>query len=174
MLRKNKVLVATLTLAVAGIALTIDQASARRHPHLQKTVTTKVGDVETKLSYFTAPANMEHIENVKKGAFNPSFCTVEFSADITVGDATIAAGSYTVGAIMNGENDWSLALYPGRPARGQEPDMSKVIKLDSLFEKTEQGSAHIYFDIMPGHGSQEGKATLIWHYGNYYLSGTLS
>lgn len=159
--------------ALLGILL-LASAVLTAHPHFAKTVTMKVGDVEVKLSYFTAPANLEHVENVTVGAFNPSFGTLELSGDLTVGDTTLAAGKYRIGAIKNGDDDWTLALYKGQLGQGQEPDMANVIKLESSYLTNQGDSGHVYFDILPGHGDMDGRVVLIWHFGPLYLAGALS
>jgi hypothetical protein len=51
--------------------------------------------------------------------------------------------------------------------------MSKVIKLKSMFSKSQGTADHVYFDIMPGHGEFEGKTVLIWHFGNLHLAGLI-
>ena len=165
MMRKMTALLAVLLLAATALMA---------HPHLRKSVETKIGEVEVKVQYFTAPANMEHLKDVTKGAFNPGFGQIELSADLTAGETTIPAGQYQIGAIKNGSKDWTLALYPGRVQRGTEPDMSKVIKLHSAYSESGSSSGHVYFDILPGHGSMEGKAVLIWQFGKLHLEGALS
>lgn len=164
-MKKMTVLLAVLLLAATALMA---------HPHFSKSVETKIGEVEVKLQYFTAPANMKHLEGVKVGAFNPGFGQIEFSADLTVGDVTIPTGKYQVGAIKNGDKDWTLALYTGRVPRGEEPDMSKVTKLQSSYSDSQSSSGHVYFDILPGHGEMEGKAVLIWQFGSLHLEGALS
>ena len=143
------------------------------HPHLQKKVTTKVGDNEVSLNYFTAPANLEHVKGVAVGSFTRSFAQLSVATDLDAGGVSVPAGDYTVGTIRKGESDWQMALYPGQVGRGESPDTSKLIKLNSSFS-TDQGTAdHIYFDILPGVGKMEGKTTLIWHFGPLYLAAAL-
>jgi N-acetylmuramoyl-L-alanine amidase len=67
-----------------------------------------------------------------------------------------------------------MALYPGALARGTEPDMSKIIKLDSQFTNSHGTSEHMTIYITPGHGKQDGKAVLLLHFGTLYLAGSLS
>lgn len=143
------------------------------HPHFRKTVSTKVGENDVQISYTTTPANMDRLSGVVTGAFNPGYGTLSLSADHSVGGTTLKAGEYTIGAIKNGEDDWTMALHEGRIPRGQQPDMSKVIKLDSMFSKSEGTAHHVFFDIMPGHGKFEGKTVLIWHFGELFLAGSL-
>ena len=144
------------------------------HPHLRKSVTVKIGDIEATVSFVTSPANLEHVKKVAVGAFSPGTARLKLSGDLTVGDLALAAGEYRVGAIKNGEDDWTLALYKGQLKRGETADVAKVIKLASSFSKSEGNAAHIYFDITPGHGGMEGKVTLVWHFGTHYLAGALS
>ncbi|MDA2923150.1 hypothetical protein MYX65_00585 [Acidobacteria bacterium AH-259-L09] len=143
------------------------------HPHFQKSVIMKLGDVEAKVVFTTLPANEEHVANVTVGEFNVGFARLTLSGDITAGDVTIPAGEYSIGAIKNGDNDWTLAVHP-RLGRGETADMSKVIKLDSMYSASQGKSAHIVFDVAPGHGKLEGRAVLVWHFGSHYLAGALS
>ena len=164
-MKKMTVLLAVLLLAATALMA---------HPHFSKSVELKIGEVEVTLKYFTAPANLEHVKSIEAGAFNPGFGQIELSADLTVGDTTIPAGQYQIGAIKNGDKDWTLALYPGRVPRGETADISKVIKLHSSFSDSQGNSGHVYFDILPGQGEMEGKAVLIWHFGPLHLEGALS
>jgi len=147
---------------------------ALAHPHFRKTVSTKIGENEVKITYTTTPANMEHLKNVEIGAYNAGYGSFSLSADLTVGSSTLKAGDYTIGAVKNGDDDWTMALYQGRVPRGESPDMSKVIKLKSMFSKSQGTASHVYFDIMPGHGKFEGKTVLIWHFGNLFLAGLVN
>lgn len=177
MIKTAKVLTLISVVTVAAISMgaaTMAASNPPKHPHLRKTITTKAGDVELKLTYRTAPANEERVEGIAEASFTSSSGRLEISEDLTVGETTIEAGTYTVGAIMNGEDDWTLALFPGRPARGEQPDMSKVILLESMFSREQGTSAHIRLDIMPGDGELEGKIVLIWHFGSLFLAGALS
>lgn len=169
---KRTILVTTLALALVGY-FSIASLSAR-HPHFSKTVTAKIGDTEAKLSYFTAPANEEHVKNAKEAAFSAGFGTLTLSGDLMAGDMTLKAGEYTVGAIKNGDGDWTMALHHGKLGRNDSPDMAKVTKLSSNHTKDHGNAAHIYFDIMPGHGKTEGKTVLIWHFGTHHLAGVIS
>ncbi len=144
------------------------------HPHFQKTVTTKIGEIEVKITYTTTPANMERIKDVQVGAYNAGYGTLTLAADLTVSSTTVKAGDYTIGAIMNGTDDWTMALYQGKVPRGETPDMSKVIKLNSMFSNSQGTADHVFFDIMPGHGLFEGKTVLIWHFGSLYLAGLVN
>ena len=88
--------------------------------------------------------------------------------------ATIPAGEYTIGVIKNSEKDWTLALYPGRVARGQAPEVAKAIRLDSMFEGNKGTAEHMLIDVTPGHGRFEGKAVLTMHFGSLFVSGLLA
>jgi len=143
------------------------------HPHFRKTVTMKIGENELKLTYTTTPANIEHLNNIQPETYNAGYGTLTLTSDLAVDGKILKAGDYTIGAIMNGSDDWTMALYEGKPQRGAEPDMSKVVKLDSMFSKSEGTAHHVYFDIMPGHGKFEGNTVLIWHFGPLFLAGRI-
>ena len=150
-----------------GISVT-----ALSHPHLTKSLkATLPSKVEASVSYYTVPANMSHIEKIKVGGFVPSRATLSLSGAALSGSTSVPAGEYTIGAIR-GSTDWTLALHP-KLARGHTPDPSKLIRLESWFSTSEGTAHHSSFDVMPGHGSLAGKATLIWHFGNLYLAGVL-
>jgi MinD superfamily P-loop ATPase len=90
------------------------------------------------------------------------------------GGTTIAAGTYTIGVVKNGADDWTMALYKGGLQRGDEPDMANVIKLDSMYSSSEGNAEHMLIDITPGKGKFEGKAVLTLHFGTMFLAGALS
>jgi hypothetical protein len=145
------------------------------HPHFRKTVTTKLGDVEATIAYGTTPANETHAENAEVGAFvTPRGPVLTLSGDLMVGGKTIAAGDYTIGVIKNGDNDWTMALCPGKLGRGETPDTSKLIKLDSMYSTSQGTAEHMLLDITPGSGKYEGKAVLTLHFGKMFLAGALS
>jgi len=145
------------------------------HPHFRKTVTAKLGTVDVAITYQTVPSNEMHAQKAKVGAFiTPRAPKLTLSGELKAGAVTLAAGEYTVGVIKNSDTDWTMALYPGALARGTEPDMSKIIKLDSLFTNSHGTSEHMMIDITPGHGKQDGKAVLLLHFGTLYLAGALS
>jgi hypothetical protein len=145
------------------------------HPHFRKTATVTVGDVEMSVSYFTVPANETHAQNAANGAFlAPGRPSLKVATDLKAGSATIAAGTYVVGAVKNSMDDWTMALYPGEIARGEEPDTSKLIKLDSQYEKSAATMEHLMVDIAPGHGKYEGKAVVTIWFGSMLLQGLLS
>jgi hypothetical protein len=151
-------------------------APALAHPHFNKTVTAKLpSGVEVTITYGTTPANEIHAQNAVIGTFvTPRRPMLKLSADVQAGSVTIPAGEYTIGVIKNSEKDWTLALYPGALARGQEPDMAKVVKLESAVSTDAGLAAHMLVDIVPGHGKLEGRATLTIHFGTLFLAGALS
>ena len=144
------------------------------HPHLQKSIDVKIGDVETKLSFYTSPANPEHVKNAEIGKFSTGSARLSLAGNLTVGGTTIPAGDYTVGAIRNGERDWTMVLLPGKLGYNDTPDVSKVIKLKSEFSSSEGTAGHVDYNISPGHGAMTGRAVLVWRYGSLYLAGALS
>ena len=77
-------------------------------------------------------------------------------------------------AVKNSMDDWAMALYPGEIARGEEPDTSKLIKLDSSYEKSTTKMEHLMVDIAPGHGKFNGKAVVTIWFGSMLLEGLLS
>ena len=137
---------------VAAVGFFAIQSATARHPHFNKTVIVKIGETEAKVSFFTAPANEEHVKNAKTGAFSAGFGTLTLSGDLKAGNMTLKAGEYTIGAIKNGDADWTMGLHQGKLGFGATPDMAKVIKLKSSYSTDHGEAAHIYFDIMPGHG----------------------
>ncbi len=146
--------------------------TAFSHPHFNKSLkATLPSKVEASVSYYTVPANMSHIEKIKVGGFVPSHATLSLSGAASSGSTSVSAGEYTIGAIR-GSTDWTLVLHP-KLAQGHTPDPSKLIRLESWFSTSEGTAHHSSFDVMPGHGSLAGKATLIWHFGNLYLAGVL-
>ena len=156
-------------LLVAGLFMSLVLA----HPHMRKTVTTKVGESEVTLQYITVPANMEHLAEVATGDFRRG-ASLKVGADLQAGSTTIAAGEYTLGCIRDGENAWTMVLSPGALGRGQSPDMGQLIKLDSHFSM-EMGSVdHASLDILPGSGALSGRAVVVWRFGNLFLEGALS
>ena len=155
-------------LAFAGLAMA--------HPHFNKTVTTKLpSGAEVTVTYNTTPANMERAKSAEVGAFvSPRGPRLNLSAAVTSGSTSVAAGEYTIGVIKNGDDDWTLALYPGRIPRGESPDMSKVIKLDSEYSSGAGTADHMLIDVSAGSGKMEGKAVLTLHFGTMFLAGALS
>ncbi len=162
-------------LAIATIAFAFAGATLLAHPHFRKTVTAKLGNVDATVTYQTVPSNETHAQNAKVGAFTtPRAPKLTLSGELKAGAVTLPAGDYTIGVIKNGDNDWTMALYPGALARGTEPDMAKMIKLESQFNTTHGKAEHMTIDILPGSGKQEGKAVLLLHFGTLYLTGVLS
>ena len=157
-----------LLLVVASIALA--------HPHFRKSVTAQLpGEVEATITYGTTPANETHAQSTETGTFiTPRRPTLTLSGEVKAGSVTLAAGDYTIGVIKNSASDWTMALLQGKLARGDTPDMSKVIKLDSMYSASQGTSEHMLLDITPGAGKFEGKAVLTLHFGSMYLAGALS
>lgn len=145
------------------------------HPHFQKTTSAQLTeDVEVSLTFFTIPANMEHLATIANGDFvSPGLPKFKSTTAITAGMATIPAGTYTVGVIKNGSEDWTMALSPGELAFGASPDMSKLIKLDSAFFKSNDDSGHLVVDIFPGEGKFEGKAVILLGFGTMWVQGLI-
>jgi len=164
-----------LVLSVIGVLL-IFVASALTHPHFNKTITVKLpSGAEAVIVYNTTPSNETHVTGAAVGAFlNPRSPRLKLSAEIKAGDVTIPAGDYIIGAIKNGDNDFTMALYPGSIPRGQTPDMSKMIKLESMYSGSAGEAPHMLIDISPGSGKFEGKAVLTLHFGKLFLAGALS
>ena len=160
-------------LAFAAIAAA---AIATAHPHFNKTITATLPQgVELTITYNTTPANETRAQAAKVGDFvSPRGPVVKLSGEVKTEKATVPAGECTIGVIKNGEKDWTLALYPGRLARGQAPDVAKAIKLDSIFEGDKGTAEHMLIDVTPGHGRFEGKAVLTLHFGSLFLSGLLA
>jgi hypothetical protein len=164
----KRLAIGTMTFAFLG-------ATLLAHPHFRKTVTAKLGTVDVTVAYQTVPSNEMHAQNAKVGAFTtPRAPILTLSAELKAGAITLPAGDYTIGVIKNSDKDWTMALSPGKLARGTEPDMSKIIKLDSMFTTSHGTAEHMTIDITPGHGKQEGKAVLLLQFGTLYLAGSLS
>jgi hypothetical protein len=146
------------------------------HPHINKSITAKLpSGTEATVTYNTVPSNETHTQTAAVGSFlNPRSPKLKLSAEVKAGSVTIAAGEYTLGAIKNGDKDFTMALFPGPIARGSAPDMSKMIKLDSQLITTHGKAEHLTIDISPGVGKFEGKVVLIIHFGTLYLEGALS
>jgi len=160
----------TVLLILVGATLVI------AHPHFDKKVTAQLpGGVEASIIYQTVPANEEHTRNAEVGSFiTPRSPRLALSGELVVGSTTIPAGELIIGVVKNGPEDWTLALYPGQLGRGQAPESSELIKLDSMYWKTEDVFEHLTIDITPGHGRHEGKVVLTIHFGTLALHGALS
>jgi hypothetical protein len=165
-----------LTCLFTLIAIVLAGTLAVAHPHFNKTVIVKLpSGVEATITYNTTPSNEANATKAAVGTFvTPRQPKLKLSAEIKVGDVTIPAGEYIIGCIKNAEDDWTLALYAGTIARGTPPDMTKVIKLPSMFKKGAGEAPHMLIDISPGSGQFEGKAVLTLHFGTLFLAGALS
>jgi len=161
-------------LFVLGGLLFLTASVVVAHPHFRKTTSVKMGEQEVSVSFFTVPANMTHLEGVADGGFvAPGSPSLKVAADLKGGSATIPAGTYLVGAIKKGDG-WTMVLYPGKLERGEKPDLSKVIKLDSQFNKSADTAEHLVVDIGPGWGKNAGKAVVLIGFGNLWLDGVIS
>lgn len=163
--------------AAIAVALSVVAAVAvTAHPHFNKTITATLPQgVELTITYNTTPANEMRAQSVKVGEFvTPRGPVLKLSGELKGEKAAIPAGEYTIGVVKNGEKDWTLALYPGRLARGQAAEVAKAIKLDSVFEGDKGTAEHMLIDVTPGHGKFEGKAVLTLHFGSLFLSGLLA
>ena len=164
---------AVLFAVVSLFALVLTLAA---HPHFNKTVVVKLpSGVEATVTYNTTPANEAHAASAAIGAFvTPRRPMLKLSGEIKAGAVVVPAGEYVIGVIKNSDTDWTLALYAGQIARGQQPDMSKVIKLESVYSTAAGTAAHMLIDITPGSGKFEGRAALTLHFGTLFLAGALS
>ena len=159
-----------------AVAVLVAATTATAHPHFNKTITAALpGGVELTITYNTTPANEMRAQNAKVGDFvTPRAPVLKLSGEVKNEKVTLPAGEYTIGVIKNGEKDWTLALYPGRVARGETPVTAKAIRLDSVFEANKGTAEHMLIDVTPGHGRFEGKAVLTLHFGSLFLSGLLA
>lgn len=146
------------------------------HPHFNKTISAKLpSGADVTITYNTTPSNEMHATSAKVGEFvTPRRPTLKLSAEVKSGAQVIPAGEYTIGVIKVSEKDWTMALFPGVPARGAAVDVAKVIKLDSMLESGKGTAEHMLVDLTPGHGKFEGKAVLTLHFGTLFLSGLLA
>ena len=162
-MKKAIVLAVVLLTATALIA----------HPHFQKTTSAKISeDLELTLSFFTVPANMEHVAKIGAGEFaSPGLPKFKVSSAVTAGSASIPAGTYTVGVVKKSDTDWQMVLSPGELGFGDAPDMAKVIKLDSSFRMSKEPVGHLVVDIFPGDGKFEGKAVILLGFGTLWVQG---
>ena len=145
------------------------------HPHFRKTLTVELpGGVEATVTYQTTIANPNRAQDAEIGTLLvPRGPRLRLSGQISSGATTIPPGEYTIGVIKNGEKDWTMALYPGRLGRRDTPDMSKVIKLDSIFSDSKGTAEHMVIDINAGFDRFEGKPVLTIHFGGLFLAGAL-
>ncbi len=165
-----------LTVPFALCAIFLAATLVTAHPHFNKTVIVKLpGGVEATITYNTTPSNEANAAKAAVGTFvTPRQPKLKLSGELKAGAVTIPAGEYIIGVIKNAEDDWTLALYSGTIARGTPPDMSKVIKLESMFGKGAGVAPHMLIDISPGAGKFEGKAVLTLHFGSLFLAGVLA
>ena len=156
-----------LVLMVTNLALA--------HPHLRKTIAVTLpegGDVT--ISYATEPSNESHTAKAAAGSFLHAGARITLSAEAKTGAVSLPAGDYTIGALKNGDSDYTMALYPGRIRLSDTADMAKIIKLVSMFSRDMGNAHHMLVDIAPGHGKLQGKTVLTLHFGSLYLAGALS
>ncbi len=165
-----------MSLAATVMLLLVVASVALAHPHFRKSVTAQLpGEVEAKITYGTTPANETHAQSAETGTFiTPRRPVLTLSGEVKAGSVTLAAGDYTIGVIKNAGGDWTMALHQGTLSRGDTPDMSKVIKLDSMYSSSQGKADHMLLDISPGAGKFEGKAVLTLHFGSMFLAGALS
>jgi hypothetical protein len=163
------------TMSRSAAVVLLAAATAAAHPHFNKTVTAKLpSGVDATITYNTTPANEIRATQAPVGTFvTPRRPMLKLSGELKAGAVTIPAGEYTIGVIKNGEQDWTMALYPGAAPR-ENPDVAKTIKLESMFSSDHGIAEHMLVDITPGHGKFEGRAVLTLHFGNLFLSGALS
>ena len=159
---------------VLGVVL-LTATALIAHPHFQKTTTAKLSeDVEVSLSFFTVPANMAHVAEVANGDFvSPGLPKFKTATAIKGGSVSIPSGTYTVGVVKNGKDDWTMVLSPGELGFGDKPDMSKLIKLESSFNKASEGAGHLVVDVYPGEGKFEGKAVILLGFGTMWVQGLI-
>ena len=145
------------------------------HPHFDKTITAQLpGGVEATIAYQTVPANEEHTQNAPNGSFvTPRSPRLTLSGDLMAGSLSIPAGEYIIGVVKNSANDWTLALYPGTIGRGETPEDSKLLKLDSMYFTVSEPIEHLTLDFTTGHGRHEGKAVLSINFGTMVVHGSL-
>lgn len=161
----------TISWTLAALALS---ALAFAHPHFNKTVSTTINDVEVSVSYNSTDANMERVAAVEAGTFvTPRGPRLNVSADVMAGGMTIGAGEHTIGIVKGDDGSWTMALHEGTIPRGEMPDMSKVMKLDSRFSDQMGTADHMLIDITAGTGDFAGKPVLTIHFGNMFLQAAI-
>ncbi len=164
-------MIRTASLAVIALAAA---ALALAHPHFNKTVSTTIGEVEVSLAYNSTDANMERVAAVEAGAFvSPRGPRLTVSGDLMAGDLTVAAGEYTIGVMKDDAGSWTMALHEGRIPRGEMPDMSKVMELDSRYSEEMGTRDHMAIDITAGSGDFAGRPVLTIHFGHMYLEAAI-
>ena len=157
------------------MALVLTIASlAPAHPHIKKDITVKLpAGAAVTISYITEPSNESHTANAAVGSFLHAGARIALSAEVKTGTVTLPAGEYTIGAIKNGDNDYTMALYPARLRLSDPVDTAKAIKLESVFSRDMGTAHHMLVDVSPGHGKLEGKTVLTLHFGTLHLAGVL-
>jgi hypothetical protein len=166
-MRSPVVAAPAFAIAVAGLALA--------HPHLKKTTTAKLpAGADATISYLTEPSNEAHTTHAAAGSFLHAGSRLTLSTEVKAGSATIPAGEYTIGAIKNSDVDYTLALHAGFLRLSDAPDVTKIVKLESLFSREMGKAHHLLVDIAPGHGKLEGRVVLTLHFGSLYVAGALS
>ena len=167
----------TSTVYLAMALMLLSGSLAMSHPHLLKTVTTKLpGGVDVTLDYLTVPVNETYVKQAAVGEFISTRRApkVKLSGELKAGNVTLPAGEYVIGVIKNADNNWTMALYPGQLGMNEKPDKAKLILLDSAFSNTAGTSEHMLIDISPGSGKFEGKVVLTWHFGSQFLAGAIN
>jgi hypothetical protein len=145
------------------------------HPHLKKTITVALpAGASVTISYTTEPSNESHTAKAAAGSFLHAGARLTLSTEVKAGAVTLPAGEYTIGAIKNADNDYTMALYPGPLRLSDTPDKAKMIKLESAFSNDMGTAHHMLVDVSPGHGTLEGKTVLTLHFGSLFLAGALS
>ena len=130
--------------------------------------------MELTLTYNTTPANEMRAAEAKPDVFvTPRRPTLRLSAELKAGAVTLPAGDYTIGVIKNGDENWTMAPYPGPIDRGATPDPAKAIKLDSVYSASQGKAEHMPIDN-PRHRKIQGKAVLTLHFGSMFLTAALS
>lgn len=169
-MKRSSAFLLVLGLVLVGASLVLG------HPHFNKTIVVKLpGGGEATITYNTVPANETHALSAAIGSFlTPRQPKVKLSVEVKAGSIAIPVGEYVIGAIKNSDKDYTMALYPGVIPRGTSPDMSKMIKLESMYSSIEGKADHLLIDITPGKGNFEGRAVLTLHFGSMFLSGALS
>ena len=121
--------------AFLAVVIVLAPSLGTAHPHFNKTITCQLpGGAEAVITYNTTPANEQNAEKAAVGTFvTPRRPSLKLSAEVTAGGVKIPAGEYTIGAVKTSATEWTMALYKGGLARGAEPDMAQVLKLESAY-----------------------------------------
>ena len=166
---RNRLVLLSALMLILGATLVLG------HPHFNKTVTVKLpSGAEATITYNTVPANEMHAAKAAVGSFTSvRRPQLKLSAEVKAGSATIPAGAYVIGAIKNSADDWTMALYPADAPR-TPVDMTKLIKLDSVYTPKAGKAEHMLIDITPGAGKLASRAVLTLHFGELLLAGAIS